>query len=140
MARVTAQEFQEKQARRLKASLPDMKRGIERVTVAPGKKAAAKEDKMKAGIIESIESGHWAARVASVSLEEWQSKMINKGLGRVAQGIDQAKDKTIAFAEQLLPHIDKVVAEVEKLPDLTIDDSIARVTTFMRGMSKFKRH
>jgi len=139
MAKLTPEEFQQKHAKRLKGSLEDIKKGVARVTEAPGAKAAKKADKMKANLVESIESGKWAERVASVSLDEWKDKMVTKGVPRIASGIDAAKDKVTDFASQLLPHIDKVVAEVNKKPDLTIDDSIERVATFMRGMSKFKR-
>jgi len=37
----------------------------------------------------------------------------------------------------LLPHIDSVRAGVEKMPDLTLEDSINRMSTFVRGMAKF---
>ena len=43
MARVTAEEYQEKHARRLKASVEDIRRGIERVSTNPCDLAAAKE-------------------------------------------------------------------------------------------------
>jgi len=65
--------------------------------------------------------------------------MTNKGLGRVATGIDEAAPKVRAFASDLLPYIDNLKASVDKLPDTTLEDSINRMTTFVRGMSKFQR-
>jgi len=139
MAKLTAKEFQEKHNRRLKAATDDMRAGVERVTESPTAKAAKKADKMRANVVASIDNGKWAAGLNRVTLDDWKSKMINKGVGRVAAGIDEAAAKVEAFASELLPHIDKVKSEIERLPDVTLEDNIQRMTTFIRGMSKFKR-
>lgn len=137
--RVTAAEFQEKHARRLKAALEDMRKGIDRVTEAPGVKAAAAQDKMRANLVASIDSGKWGRRVASVSLSEWQSKMKDKGIPRVSAGIDAAADKVREFASQLIDHENAVLGEVERLPNVTLEDSIVRATTWIRRMAEFER-
>ena len=139
MARVTPEEFQEKQARNLKNAIPDIQRGVERVTEAPTLKAAAKKDKMLAGITNAVNSGKWEAGLKRVTLDDWKDAMINKGTGRIAAGIDGAKAKTIAFAAELLPFQDNLLKTVKKMPDVTLEDSINRMTTMVRGMAKFKR-
>ena len=139
MPKLTPEEFQEKHARRLKAAIEDMRKGVEAVTEAPTLKAAAKKDKMLAGITDAIASGKWERGLKRVTLEEWKSKMVDKGLGRVAAGIDAAKDKVIAFAGELLPYQDTLVRDIEKMPDVSLEDSINRMTFFIRGMAKFKR-
>ena len=65
--------------------------------------------------------------------------MTEKGVPRISGGIDGAKDKVIAFAKDLLPHVDTGVAKIKALPDLTIDDSINRAATFIRHMADFKK-
>jgi len=45
--------------------------------------------------------------------------------------------KVEKFYSQLLPHIDTVKGTVSKMPDLTLEDSINRMSTFVRGMAKF---
>jgi len=139
MAKLSAEEYQEKHARRLKAAIEDMRKGVESVTQSPTVKAAQKAEKMKANIVAAIDSGKWAAGLNRVTVDEWKSKMIDKGLTRVATGIDGAADKVKAFAAELLPHIDKGVDVVKKLPDVTLEDSINRMNTFIRHMAKFKR-
>ena len=139
MAKVTPEEFAEKQARNLKNAIPDMQRGIENVTESSTKKAAQKADKYLNGIQKAVQSGKWQAGLNRVSTEEWKSKMINKGLNRVGPGIDAARDKVIGFASELLPYIDKVKKEVDAMPDATLEDSIARMTHQVRQMSKFRR-
>jgi len=139
MAKLTAAEFQEKHARRLKAAVEDVRKGIDRVTESPTAKAALKADKMLANLTSSVQSGKWANGLKRVSLEEWKRKTRDVGVNRIAAGIDAAKDKVTAFAEDLLPHIDRQVAKIKAMPDVTLDDNINRMTTFIRGMSEFKR-
>ena len=139
MARVTAAEFAEKWARRTKGATADYTRGIERVTEAPGAKAAAKADKMLAGVQESISSGKWQERVAAVPLSEWKAKATQKGAPRIAAGVDGAQGDMAKFGGELLAAVDSAVAEVETLSDATLEDRITRATTYMRRMSEFRR-
>jgi len=139
MARLTPQEFQEKHARRLSGAVEDVKKGIARVTVNPCEQAAAKADKMLAGITAAVTEGRWAAGLRRISLEQWKDKATNIGAGRIATGIAGAKDKVIAFAEQLLPHIDAGIAKIKGMSDLSLEDNINRMVTFTRHMAAFKR-
>lgn len=139
MAKVTPAEFKEKWQRRMKASTEDMRRGVERVTEAPGKQAAAKKDKWIAKMTSKETQDKWADRVSKVTVEEWREKYINKGLGRISAGVDEAGDKVEAFADELLPFIETGQKAIEKMPDVTLDDSINRMGAFIRHMSKFKR-
>ncbi len=139
MAKLTPIEFQEKHARRLKASVEDVRRGIDRVTENPCEKAAAKQDKMLTNLTAAVQSGKWAAGLKRVPLELWKSQARDVGVNRIAAGIDAAKDKVVAFAEELLPHIDREKAKIAAMPDVTLDDNINRMTTFIRGMANFKR-
>jgi len=139
MAKLTPAEFTEKHARRLKASVEDMRRGIDRVTESPTEKAAAKQDKMLTNLTSAVSSGKWAAGLKRVSLEEWKRKARDIGVNRVAAGIDGAKEKVQAFAEVLLPHIDRGQDKIKAMPDVTLDDNINRMTSFIRHMSELKR-
>jgi len=137
--KMTPEEFAEKHARRLKASVEDIRTGVERVTESPTAKAATKQTKMLQNLQASVQSGKWAARLNSVSLDEWKSKTINKGLGRIAAGVDEAHDKTVKFGAQLLSFESNLKTSIDKMPDLTIEDSISRATAWIRGMTKFER-
>ena len=139
MAKVTPEEYAEKWNRRIKAGLTDMRKGVEKVTEAPGAKAAKAADKMKAKINEAIDNGTWGKNVAAISVDEWKSKMINKGIPRVSGGADASKDKVASFAGKLLPAVDAAAAKAKALPSLTLEDNITRMTTFIREMAKFKK-
>ena len=139
MARVTPEEFQEKHARRLKGSLQDIQKGVERITVSPTEQAAKKKDKMLQNIQEAVNSGKWERNLRKITLEDWRHKMVTKGLPRISTGIDGAADKVRDFASQLLPHIDAGKQIVAQMPDLTLDDSLNRMTSYVRHMAKFKK-
>lgn len=139
MARVTPEEFAEKHNRRLKAALPDMEAGIKKVSEAPTVKAAQKQEKMKQRLVQAIDSGVWANRLKAVTLEEWKEKAVSKGVARVSAGIDAAKDKVRDFASQLLPAVDAARAKIANMPDITIEDSINRMATYIREMAKFRK-
>lgn len=138
MAKVNAQEYAEKWGRRLKGSTEDMRRGIEKVTEAPGMKAAAQKELMKAKLIASIEDGTWERNVSKVTVEEWKKDMLDKGVNRVSAGVDAAAPKQVVMAEKLLAAVDATVAEVNRQPRGTLEDNITRMTTFARGMNKRK--
>lgn len=139
MAKLTPQQFQEKHARRLKASIEDMREGVLRVTQSPTEAAAAKKEKFRAGINAAIDDGKWERGLRRVSLEEWKDKMITKGLGRVAAGIDAAAPKVIEFASELLPFQDRLQSQIDGMPDISLEDNINRMTTWIREMAKFSR-
>lgn len=136
--KVTPAEFVEKHARRTVAAIEDYKKGISKVTAAPGKKAAAKQGKMKANINKAIDSGKWARRVAAVPLEDWKSQSVEKGAGRIPAGVAGSASKVHAFAEQVLPVLARIKGEVDAMPDLTLEDGIARMTHQVREMAKFE--
>lgn len=139
MAKLTPAEFQEKHARRLKGAITDMQRGIEGVTASPTAAAAAKKDKMRMNVNAAIDSGKWEAGLKRTTLEEWKTKTVQKGLGRVAAGIDAASAKVTSFASELLPYQDRLKADISKMPDVSLEDNINRMTSFIRGMAKFQR-
>lgn len=139
MPKFTPQELAEKHARRTTAAVQDMIKGVENVTVSPTEQAAAKQDKLVARWNEAITSGKWARNLRSVSLDSWKSSMKDKGASRVAAGIAGAKDKMIAFYAELIPFQSDLSAKISQMPDLTIEDSIARATAQIRGMANFRK-
>lgn len=139
MSKLSPTEFQEKHARRLKGAVEDIRKGIDRVTENPCEKAAAKQDKMLTNLTAAVQSGKWAAGLKRVPLEKWKKQARDVGVNRIAAGIDAAKEKTIAFAEQLLPHIDRGQDKIKGMPDVTLDDNINRMVAFVRHMGEMKR-
>lgn len=138
MAKLTPQEYVEKQARNLKNSVPDIRAGIARVTVAPGSLAVEKEDKMRTKLLESLDSGRWRAATGAVSLQDWKTAALDKGVDRIASGIDKAKTKNVRMAANLLAAVDDAVAQIENMPSDTLEDSIGRMSAYVRLMAEKK--
>ena len=139
MSRLTPEEAASKQASRLKGATEDIRRGIERVTTAPTQLAAAKQDKMKVNLNAAIDSGLWKRRLQSVTLEDWKSKAKDIGVNRIAAGIDAAHSKQVEFYGKLLPVVDAAVTKVKAMPDVSLEDNINRMTSYIREMAKFKK-
>jgi len=136
--RLTAVEFQQKQAKRLKASTEEIRAGVAAVTEAPSAKAIAKKTKMLANLTAAVEDGTWERRLSAHSLSDWKRDMTEKGVGRISTGIDNASAKVQKFAGALLPVVYGLSDEIKGMPDMTIDDSVARAERLIRGMSAFK--
>lgn len=136
--RVTPEEFAERWGRGLTGNIEKMRTGVENVTVAPGVSAAAKADKWHAAISAPSTKAKWKERVGAVPLEVWQQAMINKGLNRIADGVENAGPKMVDYGTKLIAHQNRLLVELDGLPDITLEDSIKRMTTWVRGMAKLE--
>ena len=138
MAKVNKKEFAEKWARRMKGSTADIARGVDKVTEAPAQKAIAKQEKMKANLIKAIDDGRWAAGLEKVSLEQWKAFMKEKGINRISAGVDGAGKKMEDFGAWLLDRVETGQAKIESMPDISLEDNINRMVTYIRHMSEEK--
>lgn len=137
MARVTADQAAQKWAQRMAASGDQIRDGVNGVTVAPGVTAAKAKNLWVQRVTASADK--WATRVASVPLAEWQSKMIDVGIPRVAQGASANVGKVQDFMSQFLPHLDAGVAKVKQMPKGGLDASIARAAAMIQHNASFQR-
>jgi len=138
LAKLTPQEYAEKWGRRLKGSTEDIRKGVERVTVAPSSLAIAQKEKMKQKLLASIEDGTWERMLAGYSLEDWKRDMKNTGISRISGGVDKANGKMVKFGNWLMPRIAEEQAKLENMPSTTLEDNVNRMTTFVRGMASKK--
>ncbi len=136
---LTAREVAEKHARRLSGAVDDIRKGVEGVTESPTEKAAAAADKMLARLQAKVLDGTWARRLRSVSLGDWKAAMLEKGVGRIAVGVQAAIPKTTEFYAQLLPFEQSLKTTIDAMPDVTLEDSIARSSAWIRGMAEFSK-
>lgn len=136
MARVSPTEFADKWGRRLKAAGPDIQNGIKRVQTAPGQLAAQQAQTMLTNLAARVNDGSWAKAVSRVSLADWQTAALTKGVGRIAAGVDAAQNKVAAMAGPLLQAVDAAVAETDRTPRGDVETNINRAVTFMRAMAR----
>lgn len=135
--RTTSADATEKWLANLSSSSARMQAGAMRVQTSPGAAAAAAADKWLAKVTASKDK--FKARVGGVSLQEWQNAYINVGIPRVAQGAQAKKAKVTAFLDQFLPYLANGLATIDKMPNVTVEDGIARASAMIRWNAKFKR-
>ena len=134
---MSAQETYKKWNDRLSNNTQAVKDGIDRVTENPMAKAAAKEDKWFAGIQKAKSSGRWKRGLLATSLESWKTKARDIGADRIPAGAAAAEGKMTSFYGKLLPFEEKLQTQIRSMPDVTIQDSIARATAWINGMANF---
>jgi hypothetical protein len=138
MARTTPTEYAEKWKRRLSQSTEDIRRGVNKVTQAPGAQAAQQQEAMLRNVTESVTSGRWGRKVAAVTLDQWKGAALDKGLARIPSGAQAAEQKMARVATTLLPAVDAAAQKARAMPKVTLEDSIARAASFIRDMRQFR--
>jgi hypothetical protein len=121
----------------LSNSTTAMQRGVAAVTVSPGQSAAAAADKWLQKVTQAKDK--FARRVGAVTLGDWQAAMNNYGISRVAQGATAKQGKMQAFLSDFLPYLQQGVAQVDRMPKVTLEDGINRAVTMIRHNAGFKR-
>ena len=137
MARLSPEEAAAKWASRTSAASGDYAAGIERVTEAPGAKAARKAAKWRQGIQDN--AAKWERNVAAVPLDVWKSAARDKGAARLAQGVQAAESKMADFQREIQPHIDSGLSKINAMPDTTVEERIAKSAAWQRHMATFSR-
>ncbi len=113
--------------------------GVNAVQVAPGQAAAAAQSTMRARLLDSIDSGKWAANVSAVSLTSWNNSMLTTGLSRIADGARKGQPKMQTFMTNFLPFVSRVQAQVKSMPNATQSDREARMLANARLMATYKQ-
>ena len=127
----------QKWVQNLSSSTTAITNGVNRVQIAPGTQAAAQKTKWLQKITASADK--WQQRVKSVSLQDWQQAMVNVGIPRIALGAQAKQGKFTNFMSEYLPYLARGVAQIDKMPSVTLEDSIARATAMIRYNAQFKR-
>jgi hypothetical protein len=136
MTRVSPQEGADKWAQRTAAASQDVVRGVDRVTQAPGQKAAAQSGKWLTKVTQA--ESKFRENVASVSLGEWQ-QATKDGASRIASGVNAKKGKMQKFADAFYAHLDRGKSAIDSMPTTTIEESIAKAAAQMRHNAQFRR-
>jgi hypothetical protein len=116
-----------------------MRAGIQAVTVSPTSKAAARADAYLAGVQRAVASGKYRAALERVTLEDWRTAAINKGIPRVAAGATEAKGKFQSFMAEFIPFLENGLRQLDTMPRGDLETNINRAVTMMRYNATFKR-
>lgn len=135
--RMSPAEAQQKWQSRTAGSTQEMVAGVQRVTEAPGAKAAAKSQKWLAAV--TAAEPKFRRNVAAVTLEEWKKAMLEVGVPRVASGVQAKGHKWGKFAAEFFPHLDEGIRRVNAMPDTSFEDRLARMVAMVRHTHGFQR-
>lgn len=125
---ISASAAAQKWQTRLAGSGDAIRAGVAAVTTAPGQLAAQKADLWLQNVTASMP--RWKERVASTSLQDWQSAMVNKALPRISAGSADGKAKFEMFLGQWMPFMQQVRDSLP--PRGNIDQNIARMEQQVR--------
>jgi len=128
----------DKWARRLAGATEDIRDGVQGVDVAPSQQAVKKKGKMRAKLLEAIDTGKWERNLLDVSLEEWRELML-AGIDRIAGGAESKKGKMEKFMSKFLPYLERVKEEVNRMPDETFEQRLQKMIAMVRKLKEFKR-
>jgi hypothetical protein len=135
MAVKTPSAVAQKWANRLASSTTEIKAGVQAVTVPPGQAAARAKTTWATNV--AAAKTKFARNVAGVSLQQWQTDTITKGIPRVATGAQAAIPKMTSVMQTLLPFITRVKAGLP--PRGTTAQNIQRAVAFMNGMTGYSK-
>ena len=135
---LTPGQISDKWAKNAKASIPFIMQGIDSVQTSPMDKAADQQDKMLNNLTASITSGKWANALRGVSLADWKARTKAKIQAGYGAGIDASMNKRQEFDRWLVENLNSVLPAINDMPDLTFEDSVNRVTAYMRAMHERK--
>jgi len=139
MATPSPQEAADNWGSGLRGASEKIRRGVDRVSDSPTKKAASKSEKWRQAVSSEDALQKFQSNLESVSLQDWKTAFKNTGISRISSGVDKGQNNMEEFMGQLLPHIESGQQKLEGMPDLTLDDSVQRMTEFVRHMASFSK-
>lgn len=135
---LSAPEIAKKWARNAAGATQSMREGVANVTVNPMEKAAAAQDRYLAGVQSAVQSGKYRDGLLSVSLTDWKTAMLDKGIPRVAAGVAAAEPKFQKFLNSFLPFVETVQRELDSMPRGDLQQNLARMMHNATRLSEFK--
>lgn len=127
----------EKWKRNSQAATEDMKRGAQSVTESPTVKAARSVDKMVRNLQEAVNSGRYAAQCNKVTVGDWQTAYIQKGLRNFSNGVQNispAAQKAMAdqqqYAEQVKIELASMPTDTEAQADAKMLAAVAKMRAY----------
>lgn len=133
----TPQQTARKWNSRLKGATTEIREGVEATEKNPMALAAANPEKWLHGVQNAVEK--FVAGLNRVPVEEWKRRTIDIGIPRIAAGADAAIPAMEIFFAELADFQATISRELASMPDVNLEDSIARATHQIRRMAEFTR-
>lgn len=125
-------------ANNLGAAGEKIKAGVNAVTESPMAKAAARQDAWVQGVQRARDDGSYAAGLAKVSLSDWKTAMITKGVNRISTGATAAIPKMTTFLSSFLPYVQQGQQMLASMPRGDLSQNIGRMTAMVQYLANYK--
>lgn len=139
MANISAADVAAKWVQNIGAATQSIRNGVAAVTESPTASAARSADLWQQRVSAPAAKDKFVANLNRVSLEDWRTAMLSKGVNRVAAGAQASQQKFAAFMQQFLPFVQGVAQRVRQMPKATLEDRINRMVEQVRQTANFRR-
>lgn len=136
---MTGSEGAAKWVKNMLGNKESARRGAEGVKESPGKKAAERQDAYAAGCAEAASSGRFASACRAVTLEDWKSAYLDKGLKNLDVGVKAAESKMAKFLDKFLPYIQAKSKEIQGMAKGGRSEAMARIEANLDALESFKQ-
>jgi len=134
MSGLTASQIAAKWSQNLASASDTATAGVNALTVSPGSLAARQSDVWAMNVASS--KAKYKRNVGAVSLDEWRTAYLTKGIPRMAQGASAAQPKMEAFMGSLLAYQKTALTALPARG--TFEQNKARMTAWTDKMHQFQ--
>lgn len=113
--------------------------GVMNPKVSPTEAAVAMKDTWHRIMSDRRTADKWAENRKAAGDETWRAGILLKGIDRYIPGVEIGIGKYLDFASEFYPYMEKKIAEIKKMPKVTIEDRINRAAEMIRHNYNFKR-
>jgi len=135
---LSPQDVANRWAQGLANATQKMTQSATNLTVSPTQQAADAMQTWIARLNDPKTQAKWQAKLRAVTLGQWQTAYTQKGIPRVSQGAQVARDsKMVPFFSKWLPYEATGSQQVRQMPKATLQDRIARAVFMINYNSQF---
>lgn len=113
-------------------------RGVQAVTSAPNADAAKALPRWIASVTSKDTQDKYVANNNAVTLQDWQNAAVTYGVPNLTRGAAKGQQKYAAFAGKFYPYLSTGLAQINAMPNVTLQDRIARATAMITYNAGFK--
>lgn len=132
-----AQSVATKWAQRTAAASQDYTQGVQNTDKDPTALAIAGGQRYIQRVTDAFNSGKWANGLRRAGKAGWQQATLAKA-GNFATGVAAAESKVAGAFAPLLAYEQQLQSRVNSMPNVTLQDRIARATAWIQGMASYQ--
>ncbi len=106
--------------------------GVQNPKVSPTEAAVAMKDTWRQIMSRAETAEKWAANRLAAGV-------LGKGADRLIQGVEFGIGKYLDFASEFYPYMATKIAEIKRMPKVTIEDRVRRAAEMIKHNYNFKR-